>query len=168
MFENRLLKARKKIGLTQKQVAEKALISYSSYSQYENNKAIPPLDIAIRIASVLNTTVEELCGLYDSRTINNMGDVASTMMKINDAVNHGDSHGPSSIVINPSNKTASLTIESEALSNFFMHKVAIESVVYSNEEDLSGTDIYAVYIKAQLDKLSKIEFETRSGTNAEA
>lgn len=58
----KLIKAREKRGLTQVQVAEKSRISVGAYQRYEYGDRKPGVDIAIRIAKILNSTVEELFG----------------------------------------------------------------------------------------------------------
>ena len=51
---------RNKLGLTQEQVAERACISVRSYTMYEAHQRKPNVYTAIRMARVLQTTVEEL------------------------------------------------------------------------------------------------------------
>ena len=53
---------REEIGLTQKQVAEKANISIRTYKMYESGERIPRADAAILIAKALKSTVEKLFG----------------------------------------------------------------------------------------------------------
>lgn len=57
---NKLKKQREKIGLTQKQVANKAGISENGYQNYEAGKRTPNVYTAQLIAQALQTTVEEL------------------------------------------------------------------------------------------------------------
>lgn len=56
----KLQNARKKTGLTQVQVADKAGISEVSYQRIEYGTQRPSLDTAKLIARALNSTVEEL------------------------------------------------------------------------------------------------------------
>lgn len=56
----KLKQARKKTGLTQVQVAEKANITEVCYQRYEAGERVPRADIAKLIARALNSTVEEL------------------------------------------------------------------------------------------------------------
>ncbi len=60
MNETKLKKRRKKIGLTQVKVAEKAKITVVCYQRYETGERIPRADTAKLIAKALDTTVEEL------------------------------------------------------------------------------------------------------------
>lgn len=57
---NRLKARRKELGLTQKQVAEAAGLTCQSYQRYECGKVIPTAVMAVRIAKILETTVEYL------------------------------------------------------------------------------------------------------------
>ena len=85
MFSNRMLEARKKKGLTQKEAAEQASIQPSTYSSYETNKKIPPLDVALRVAGVLGVSVEWLCGKEKDKSLfPTCGDVARALLQIKD------------------------------------------------------------------------------------
>lgn len=55
-----LKKIRENKGFTQAQIAELAHITVMSYSRYESGQREPRARTAIRIARVLNTTVEKL------------------------------------------------------------------------------------------------------------
>ena len=55
-----LINARKKMGLTQVQTSNLANITERTYQAYEAGRQTPRTDIAIRIAQVLNTSVEIL------------------------------------------------------------------------------------------------------------
>jgi len=50
-------KARKEAELTQKEVAKKAGIHYNHYYRIENGKARPSVDVAEKIAKVLNVKI---------------------------------------------------------------------------------------------------------------
>ena len=51
------------MGFTQVQVANKAGIAERMYQEYEYGKRKPGVETAIRIAKILNSTVEELFGV---------------------------------------------------------------------------------------------------------
>lgn len=55
-----VLKARKQEGLTQEELAQRIGISRRALSSIEKGASIPSVDIALKIASVLSTTVEAL------------------------------------------------------------------------------------------------------------
>ncbi len=59
---------RKRIGLTQIELSAKAGISRRTLSSIEKSVSIPSVDIAIKIATILNTTVEDLFSLTDLPT----------------------------------------------------------------------------------------------------
>jgi DNA-binding helix-turn-helix protein len=60
-----ILKSRRKtVGVTQKQIAELCNISERQYIRYENGEQEPSISIAIKIAIVLHSTVEELFGTW--------------------------------------------------------------------------------------------------------
>lgn len=60
MSETKLKITRKKQGLTQEYIAEKAKITTANYQRIEYGKQIPKVDTAKLIAKALNSTVEEL------------------------------------------------------------------------------------------------------------
>lgn len=59
-MKNNLKATREKMGFTQVQVAEKAQLSERGYQYIEARKRIPNVQIAIRIAKALGTTVENI------------------------------------------------------------------------------------------------------------
>lgn len=59
-MKNNLALRRKELKLTQLQIAKAVGISESHYQSYEYGAHIPSVYIAIRLAQVLQTTVEEL------------------------------------------------------------------------------------------------------------
>lgn len=60
MRNEKLIKKREEKAFTQVQVAEKADISLRAYQKYEYGCARPHVGNALKIANVLNTTVESL------------------------------------------------------------------------------------------------------------
>lgn len=59
-MRNRIAEFRQTAGLTQRQLAEKLNIHYQVLQRWENGDRTPTVDIAIQIAEVLMTTIEEL------------------------------------------------------------------------------------------------------------
>lgn len=59
-MKNFLKEYRTKTNLTQKQVATLCEISERQYIRYEVSYQVPTVNIALRLARVLGTTVEEL------------------------------------------------------------------------------------------------------------
>ena len=59
-MKNFLKEYRTKTNLTQKQVANLCEISERQYIRYEVSYQVPTVNIALRLARVLGTTVEEL------------------------------------------------------------------------------------------------------------
>ena len=65
-MKNRISEFRKAKHLTQPQLAQMAnLTSYTVVQRYEYGTRVPGVEIALRIAKALNTTVEELFILDD-------------------------------------------------------------------------------------------------------
>lgn len=67
-MKNRIAEFRKAKNMTQPQLAEKAkLTNYTLVQRYEKGARLPGVDIAIRLAKALDTTVEELFQLDDAQ-----------------------------------------------------------------------------------------------------
>ena len=65
-FGVRLKDIRKKRGLTQKALAKRINKSVSAVSSYELEAQIPPVEVLISIASVLNVSLDYLVGFENS------------------------------------------------------------------------------------------------------
>ncbi len=65
IFCKRLKELRKAAGLTQQDMAEKLEIKQQSYARYENDKSEPSLETLVKIASVLDTSIEYLLGIIN-------------------------------------------------------------------------------------------------------
>ena len=59
-MQNNLSARRKELKLTQLQVAKSVGIAEAAYQRYEYGAVLPSVYVAIRLARVLNTTVEDL------------------------------------------------------------------------------------------------------------
>ena len=59
-MKNLIAEYRRKLSLTQKQVAREVNVTERLFQYYEYGTVIPSVVVAIRIARVLKTTVEEL------------------------------------------------------------------------------------------------------------
>lgn len=59
-MENKIKELRKAKGLRQEDLANQLKVTRQTIIAIENNKYNPSLDLAMRMARLLNTTVEEL------------------------------------------------------------------------------------------------------------
>lgn len=59
-MKNRIRELRKKLGLRQEDIAKAVGVTRQTINAIENEKYNPTLELAIRLAKLLNTTVEEL------------------------------------------------------------------------------------------------------------
>lgn len=62
MLSERLRKARKAIGLTQEELAERASTTKGTISNYENNHSTPPNDMLRQLADILDVSTDWLLG----------------------------------------------------------------------------------------------------------
>ena len=56
----RIAERRKALGMTQPKLAEKVSCPYTQIQMYEHGRRIPSVEMALRLARALETTVEEL------------------------------------------------------------------------------------------------------------
>lgn len=164
MFENRMIDARKRLGLTQKQVADKAQIQPTTYSTYETNKKTPPLDIALRIAKALDVSLEWLCGVKTEREISTYGDIIRCLNGIKRIM--VDKSWPVSIspFLKPdpaikhveNQQTVVLQFASPILFDYFQKSKQFYSLISSSNADHELID---TWYKSKLEELSKIPIE---------
>lgn len=65
LLVDRLRELRKKKRLTQTEIANSIGLSHQAYSHYENGRSIPPFPVAIKIAEILDVSLDYLCGRID-------------------------------------------------------------------------------------------------------
>ena len=167
MFGNRMVDARRRLNLTQKQVAEKANIQPASYSAYENNKKIPPTDIALRIANALGLSMDWLCGKDEIRQGNTYGAAAraiiaaytilsefkSTRTKLSvdeQTYDEDEQYPPDSYDV------VRLKTEANELTVFFQKMLQYQKMSHDNE---SALEMYRAWLKGELEKLDEITIE---------
>ncbi|MCQ5130833.1 helix-turn-helix domain-containing protein [Butyricicoccus faecihominis] len=68
-FGKRLKELRENKNLTQDQVGKRLELTGASISGYENNIAMPPLDILKRLALLYGVTTDYLLGLEDRKAV---------------------------------------------------------------------------------------------------
>ncbi len=56
---NNLFKARKKVGLSQKEVSEKLEVSRQTISKWETNEIVPDIYQAKKLAKIYNLSLDE-------------------------------------------------------------------------------------------------------------
>ncbi len=65
IFQKKLKEERKSFNLTQREMANKLGITQPSYIRYENGTAEPSLENLVKIADILNVSVDYLLGRAD-------------------------------------------------------------------------------------------------------
>lgn len=86
---NKLLEYREKNNLKQFELAKKLEISRSTLSYYENAKSEPPVYILIKMAQVLNCSVDYLLGLSSNNSNNsniNDKDLSTKIFYLNELI----------------------------------------------------------------------------------
>ncbi|MEG2380024.1 MAG: helix-turn-helix transcriptional regulator [Bacilli bacterium] len=69
IFANRLREEREKLGLMQKEMAQKLEIPPNTYNGYETGKRSPNLEVAKHISDTLEISVDYLLGRTDQRNL---------------------------------------------------------------------------------------------------
>lgn len=146
MFENRMLDSRKKLGWTQKQAAEAAKILPSSYSAYENNKKIPPLDIAVRIAKALDVSLEWLCGAKspEKNQFESLGDAVRMINTLENEFRH------SAIV---EDDCLSLYLHNKYLSDFYRKVLKFREFAKDGDD---GRELYNAWFEKALEGIDDV------------
>ena len=67
-FNENLKIARERIGISQKELAEKVGVAKSTYSLYESGNREPNVQTIKKIADILNVSADELLGISDEPT----------------------------------------------------------------------------------------------------
>lgn len=68
-FGERLYTIRKEKKITQDQLSEKIKVSRQAISKWENGEAVPDINKLVLLASVLDMTTDELCGLENNKEV---------------------------------------------------------------------------------------------------
>lgn len=63
MFSENLRTARRKAGLSQKELASMVGVPYQTITKYENTPIMPRIGVVAKIAQVLNVSIDDLLGL---------------------------------------------------------------------------------------------------------
>ncbi len=69
-FGDRVILLRKKRKLSQEQLAKKLDIPVKDLAEYENDKVSPPLNVAVRLADILDTSLDFLVCRIDDQPSN--------------------------------------------------------------------------------------------------
>lgn len=65
-FGSAIKAARRKKKYTQERLAAAVDVTYASISKYESNAICPSLEVMCRIANVLDTSMDDLCGFEEN------------------------------------------------------------------------------------------------------
>ncbi|MDD6022420.1 MAG: helix-turn-helix domain-containing protein [Oscillospiraceae bacterium] len=76
-IKDRIKKYRTINNLTQQSVADRLGIDRTTYSKYENGRATPPFYTIVKLARILNVTVEELCDSNNELKNNEFSDAGA-------------------------------------------------------------------------------------------
>lgn len=92
-FSERLKLARAKVGLSQKELAEKINMTPASLSGYEVGTKVPSLPVALSLAQTLNVSLDWLCGLIDDESekkVETYWDICNSIMQIGESLGEND------------------------------------------------------------------------------
>ena len=89
-FKDRLRMLRKEKGLTQKQLGEMIGVGRTTISEYENGKIVPRQDGLVRLAELLNTSIDFLTGATSYTTDGDVFQLDESMLVIMRAMKRKD------------------------------------------------------------------------------
>ena len=80
MINDNIKKYRRKKGLTQEEMAKKLHVVRQTVSKWETGKSVPDAEVLIRMAEVLDVSVNELLGIESVQ--GNMDEVAEELIRV--------------------------------------------------------------------------------------
>lgn len=80
----RILKYRKKAGISQEELADKLNVTRQSISLWETDQTLPSLDNLIALAELFNISMDELCGLNTEKTAEEEPAATETAADVNE------------------------------------------------------------------------------------
>lgn len=89
-FKDRLRMLRRERGLTQKQLGEMIGVGRTTISEYENGKIVPRQDGLVRLAEILNTSIDFLTGATSYTTDGDVFQLDESMLVIMRAMKRKD------------------------------------------------------------------------------
>lgn len=154
IFADRLKNLREDMQMTQSDFSGFLAIKQQTLSGYENNKAKPPLDVAISIAEKCKVSLDWLCGLSDKKNndedkkIELYSDVIELILKIMS----GNKKGLRARALFESSTmgmTASLYFVDPIMLNFIRDLENMYTLVEKNSID---DDLFELWAKREIEK----------------
>ena len=84
MLSENIIALRKKQGMSQQSLADAVFVTRQTISKWEKNLSVPDADALIRLADVLDTTVQNLLGQPEESEPTPPSDIAAALTRIND------------------------------------------------------------------------------------
>lgn len=84
LFGERLLNTRKKKKISQDELAKKLGVHAPIIGRYERNEVKPSIEMATKIAEVLQVSLDYLTGLSDLELEQNVVDIITDLQKLNE------------------------------------------------------------------------------------
>lgn len=141
-MENKIKEYRQKEGMTQKEAAAAAGIALSTYSNYEACRAIPPVDVAFRLAAVLGCTVEALFCMEKDRRPLTVETVAVMAMQLIHYADFAKLDDDSNLV---------LTFNSHAFTDFLQNVIQIMQLL---DNQAITQEMFNVWCFSAVEKLA--------------
>lgn len=150
-------------NLTQRELAAKAETTAATISAYEKGLKYPALENLIKIATVLNVSIDWLCGLSDGKSAKptTLKDVAKMMFEIGDSLNlniqpfygFDETYEPQKLIGYGFPIVQGGTTDGyAAFSNFLDNWIKFKDLLDSNTID---DEVYALWKEKELEKLAK-------------
>ena len=147
VFAERLKGRRVRIGLTQRDFAQKAKIAPGTLSAYERGHKTPTVEVALRIADGLGVSLEWLCGRRDAdakTTASTYGELIHSLDRI---VRSGL---PVRLAVDE--EEATLTLRDETLSQLFARWAPIIELLHGGTID---AEMYEPWLEKQIAEIAE-------------
>ena len=144
-FENNLKAARKKLALTQKELAELSNLSQGNISDMESGKRLPDLQNACNLAMALGVSLDWLCGISKSYQIVSPGQWLHYLDKL--LCDPPKRNGKDIVQVRASGKNVLIILSGDEMVSFFNEYNALRSVRSSIGEDVYQTAICKLFEK---------------------
>lgn len=150
ILAQRLKLLRTKLGMTQKEFADKVGFTQATLSAYENNQKKPSLDIVRDIAEKCHISIDWLCGLTDKE--NYSDEIKTYSDAIKQIINIGKEFNARPYIKENSKNTLGLIFNDESLFMFFWEWQKMGDLYTVGSID---TEVYDLWIEKTLKKYDK-------------
>lgn len=150
ILAQRLKLLRTKLGMTQKEFAEKVGFTQATLSAYENNQKKPSLDIVKDIAEKCHVSIDWLCGLTDKESYSD--EIKTYSDAIRQILNIGKEFNARPYIKEDSKNILGLIFNDESLFMFFWEWQKMGDLYMIGSID---SEVYDLWVEKTLKKFDR-------------